>query len=256
MLTVSKNERGKAFFINSSNSLSTIIYSKFFNISEYFSLRKENEKLIKENLKLRKSECSEKNNILKQTSSSPFVLDSVRKKQYTYYSGQVVKNSIVSVNNFITINKGTKDGIDKDMGVITNSGVVGIVVNVSKHYCVVLSVLNTLNGIGCKLKNTNYYGMAFWDGGSYRDLILDGIPNQIKLEKGDTVVTSGYSTFFPEGINVGTIDTFKKNVQDNFYTIHLRLSVDLKKLNNVYLIKNNLANEQLILQKQTEDIYK
>jgi len=250
--TISGNVRGRVLFINSSNTLSSIIYSKYYNISEYFSLRDINANLFDENLKLRKHSIKNLNN-----KDSVFIeSDTIRKIHYKYYSGKVVKNSVVSENNFITINKGSRDGITKDMGVISQFGIVGIVVNVSKHYCVVLSVLNKMNGISCKLKNQQYFGFTYWNGKSYKNVLLDGIPNHIKIYKGDTVVTSGYSTYFPKDIPIGVIVDFEKNIDDNFFTIKLELTTDFKKLTNVYLIKNNLSAEQLIIEQKTEDIYK
>lgn len=252
VFTIPGNERSRALFINSSNTLSSVIYSKYYNISEYFSLRDINSKLFDENLKLRK-------NLYKSIKNKDSVFvesDTLRKIRYKYFSGQVVKNSVLSENNFITINKGSKDGITKEMGVISQYGVVGIVVNVSRHYCVVLSVLNKLNGVSCKLKNQQYFGFTYWNGNSYRNVVLDGIPNHIKISKGDTVVTSGYSTYFPKGIPIGVIVDFEKNIDDNFFTIKLQLTTDFKKLTNVYLIKNNLSTEQLKIEQKTQDIYK
>jgi len=138
------------------------------------------------------------------------------------------------------------------MGVANSKGVIGIVTNVSTHFCVVLSVLNSLNSIGCKLKNTNYFGSAQWDGKDYQKLTLEEIPNHVDVQKGDTVVTSGYGAIFPEGIMIGTVDTLWKNFENNFFTIQLNTSVDLKKINNVYLIKNILQEEQILLEEQTK----
>lgn len=252
MFTISRNQRSYALFINSSNSLSSVVYSNFYKISEFFSLRQENNRLFNENLNLKKALFAQKK--YKDTIYS--IDDSIRKTQYTYYSATVVKNSVTSENNFITLDKGSKDGIEKDMGVVNEEGIVGIVVNVSRHYCIVLSVLNKLNSIGCKLKNSDYFGVIDWDGVSYKNVILDGIPNHIKIKIGDTVVTSGYSTYFPEGITVGKIESFNKNLEDNFYTIKLRLATDFKKLSKVYLIKNKLSNEQIELELETEDNFK
>lgn len=252
MFTISRNQRSYALFMNSSNSLSSIIYSNYYKISEFLSLRDENNKLFNENLNLKKSLFTQKK--YKDTIFS--IDDSIRKTQYTYYSAKVVKNSVTSENNFITLDKGYKDGIEKDMGVVNEEGIVGIVVNVSRHFCVVLSVLNKLNSVGCKLKNSDYFGVINWNGVSYKNVILDGIPNHIKINIGDTVVTSGFSTFFPEGIPVGIIESVDKNLEDNFYTIKLRLATDFKKLSKVYLIKNNLSNEQIDIELQTEDNFK
>ncbi len=244
-LTAGRQTRPKAFFINSSNFISSRIYGTSFRIKEYLYLRRENKELITENIRL-KQKCYK----------PQAVVSGITDTQYVYTNAIVVKNSISARNNFITLNKGWKDGVVKNMSIISPDGAVGVIVNVSAHYSVGLSLLNGISGISCKMKNIEYYGAAIWDGKNYRQLILHGIPNHINVQKGDTVVTSGYSAYFPPDVTVGTVDTFWRNVQDNFYTIKLNLSVDMKKLTNVYLIKNTLAEEQLELEKTTEEIYR
>ncbi len=245
-LTANRRSRERAFFINSSNSLFSSFYTNFYKINSYFRLKDINEALFNENINLKKN-CHKQSNATEAQSN----LDS---SQYKYIGGRVVKNSILSENNFLTIDKGSKDGIRKEMGVISPKGVVGIVVNVSRHYCIVLSVLNKLNGIACKLKKSDYFGTASWQGEDYRFVTLEGIPNHVKIKKGDSVVTSGYSTYFPPGILVGTIVSYKKQIDNNFYKIKLKLSVDFKDITTVYLIKNNLSVEQLKLEKNTKEI--
>ena len=244
-LTAGRQSRPKAFFINSSNFFVSNIYSANLKLKEYLYLRKENKDLLKENLELKRN-CSK----------TKFQQGNAQNSQYLWDNAMVIKNSISAKNNFITINKGRKDGIKKNMSVVSADGAVGIIVNVSAHYSIALSLLNQVSGISCKMKNINYYGSAIWDGKNYRQVILSGIPNHINVRKGDTVVTSGYSAYFPQGITVGTVDTFWRNVQDNFYTIRLNLSVDMKKLTDVYIIKNKLAEEQIELEKNTQEIFR
>lgn len=247
-LTGGRQVRPKAFFVNSSNFFSSIFYNNFFKVSEYFSLKKENDKLLDENRKLKNYYQLNSDNI------SFSKIDSVKNLQFVFFSGKVVKNTILSKNNFITINKGSIDGVKKDMGVVSPQGVVGIVTNVSKHFCIALSILNNLNSFGCKLKNLDYFGAASWDGKNYRQIILRGIPNHVLISKGDTVVTSGYGYIFPQDIAVGTIDTFWKNNDNNFYTIRLNLAADMKQITNIYLIKNSWLSEVRDLELKTEDL--
>lgn len=246
-LTGVRQTRPNAFFVNSSNFISSIVYNNFFKVTEYFSLKTENNKLLQENRFLKKKGQYNHESVVYYTT------DSIRKVQFDYFSAKVIKNSILSKNNFITINKGYSDGVVKDMGVVSPNGVVGIVTNVSKNFCLALSVLNSLNSVGCKLKNSNYFGAASWNGKNYQQIVLNGIPNHVMIEKGDTVVTSGYGYIFPADINVGIIDTFWKNSDNNFYTIKLNLTSDLKQINNVYLIRNTLLKEQTDLEEQTLD---
>ena len=246
-LTAGRQVRPQAFFVNSSNFFTSVVYNNSFKISEYFSLRRENNILLEENRALRNSNQNEI--IFKNY----FFIDSIRGYQFEFFSGKVVKNSVLSKNNFITINKGSADGIKKDMGVVNSNGVIGIVTNVSRNYCVALSVLNSLNSVGCKLKKSDYYGAASWDEKNYRQIILEGIPNHVLINRGDTVVTSGYGSVFPPNVTVGVIDTFWKNTDNNFFTVRINLSVDLKKITNVYLIKNKLLDEQKDLELETDD---
>lgn len=248
-ITINNRSNQKTFFVNSSNFITSNVYTNYFRIKEYFGLRKENEHLLEENIKLKNDQIIfDKIDILK-------LQDTIKNRQYTYISGQVVKNSILNQNNYITINRGKNDGIIKDMAVVNSQGVIGIVTNVSQNYCVALSVLNNLNRIGCKLKNSNYFGSAIWDGKNYQQLILDGIPNHIVINKGDTVTTSGYGFIFPPNINIGIIDTMWKNPQNTFYTIIIDLTTDLKKISEVYLIKNTQQIEQKNLQLETSEMF-
>lgn len=247
LITSYEQNKQKAFFINSSNFFTSTIYKNIFLISDFFNLRSENEKLIIENRNLRNQ--LQIIDSLKQH----IIEDTIRKTTYQYISGKVIKNSTSAENNFITINRGTADGIVQDMGVVNPVGVVGIITNVSKHFSIALSILNNMNSIGCKLKNTNYFGSASWDGKNYRQIILNGIPNHVTITKGDTVVTSGFGSIFPENIIVGTIDTAWKKHDTNFYTIKLNLIVDFKRLTSVSLIKNIYINEQKQLEQKTSD---
>ncbi len=245
VLTGTRQARPKAFFINSSNSFESNVFNNYFKISEYFSLKNENNKLLKENRLL--------NNFKRNIDTSITNYKTDTSNQYIFYSAKIVKNSILNENNFITLNKGSTDGIKPDMGVISPNGAVGVVTNVSKHFCLVLSLLNKLNSIGCKLKNSNYFGSASWDGKSYKQVLLSGIPNHVDISKGDTIVTSGYGAIFPGNIDVGTIDTFWKNNDNNFFTVRVNLSTNFKNTTNVYIVKNNYINEQKELEKQIED---
>ncbi len=247
-ITVNNRRKERAFFVNSSNFVATIVYDNFFKINEFFSLRSENNSLLAENIKL-KNMLGVADDTLTFTTT-----DTVRNRQFLYMGGKIVKNSILSFNNYITINRGKRDGVEKDMAVVTADGVIGVVANVSKNYCVVLSVLNTLNSIGCKLKSTEYFGSARWDAKDYKYLILTGIPNHVALSKGDTVVTSGYGYIFPENVPVGTVDSLWRTPENNFYTIRLLLAVDLKQVSKIYLVKNLLQKEQRQLEKQTSEL--
>lgn len=174
--------------------------------------------------------------------------DSLR--QYFYTPATVINNTIYRKTNYLTINKGTRHGVLPDMAVISANGIVGVVQNASKNYATIISVLNTKLGVSAKLKNSKFYGSIKWDGLNYRKVILNEIPNHAVIHLGDSVVTSGYSIIFPEGIMIGTISDFAEDSEgSNFYDIKLKLSTDMKKLNHVFVVGNFLKDEQKELEK-------
>ncbi len=246
--SVNSHKRRYAIVMNSSNNISSVIYTGSFKFSEYLDLKQQNRKLVKENTFLK----NERIDAYKIDTSKYYLMhDTILVQQYSYISGQVIKNSILRKNNFITLNKGSKHGIEQDMAVVSSIGVVGIVTNVSYNYSVALSVLNSKVGISAKINKNDYFGSIVWEGENYREVKLEGIPNHIEITKGDTVVTSGYSAIFPENILIGTITGFEKNNQDNFYTINIELLEDFKTIKNIFFIKNLLRKEQLELQDET-----
>ncbi len=240
VLVVQNNYYHRTIFINSSNDFSASILETFNNISEYFSLREENKKLAEENARL----LSEAKKWYFANDSKEFFFNDIHyKQQYEFVSAKVVKNSTSKRNNFLILNKGYKNGIEKDMGVATATGVVGIVSDVSANFCSVISVLNKESKISAKIKKYGQIGTVVWSGGNYRFGSLIDIPTHIKPTLGDTIITSGYSTSFPEGILIGTIADYKIEKGDNFYTITIRFSADYNSLTYTNVIKNIMKDE-------------
>lgn len=248
MLAVNSNKKKKAIVVNSANVISGTIYEQVNSYREYFNLKKENQLLMEDNIHLRNQLLS---SYLHDTSLFHLIHDTFYIQQYSYIDAKVIKNSIFLQKNFITIDKGKRQGIDEDIAVINPEGVVGIIIKSSENFSIAASLLNTNLGISAKIKKNGYYGSIIWDGSDYKKAILKDIPNHVAIETGDTIVTSGYSAIFPEGILIGTISEFEKNSKDNFFTIKVNLSVDFKNVENVYLIKNLLRKEQLLLEEQT-----
>ncbi len=247
-LSVRKSSMKTGVVMSSANSVSGFFYKKISRYGNYFNLKEQNRKLVGENLALKK----------RLQPSFPAVNEGFRKggdslhNQYYYTSALVIKNSISYENNFITLDKGSMQGIEPDMVVISNEGIVGVVVNVSKHYSTAISLLNSQIGFSCKLAKNDYFGTVKWNGTDYRTADLYEIPNHVKLIKGDTVVTSSYSALFPEKIPVGTVLDFTTKGEDNFYNIRIKLAVDFKNLRYVYIIKNIFRKEQIELEKKSE----
>ncbi len=242
--TIQSHSFHQSKFFNSANWLTGNIYNTSFNISTYFDLDKENEKLVKENKRLRHLLFNKKN-------ETQIVLDTANIR-YTISSGQIIKNSYADQRNYLTINKGKKDSIKQDMGVITNKGIIGIVENTSGKFATVQSILNEHSNINAKIKNTNHFGSLVWNTKSYTTVQLIDIPKLVPLHIGDTIVTGAMSSIFPENIPIGTIKKFDLDRSENFYTIDVSLFNDMTNVKNVYII--NSLNREEILQLESETI--
>lgn len=239
---VNYNSYQQAAFFNSSNQLTGAIYSTRNNITHYFSLGKVNQELMEDNARLRQL-LRESYHV--DTSTEISINDTILSLQYTYVPGYVIRNSVNTPHNFITINKGSNDGIKKNMGVINKDGVVGIITDVSANYSTAISVLN-INGSGfsAKIVETETFGPLLWDGGSPYYAQLNEINKHAKIKEGQHVVSNTYSTIFPEGIPIGTIEEAGIEPGDNFYNIKVKLAVDFTSLTSVYII-NNLNKSEI-----------
>jgi len=236
-----------ARFINSSRALTGSIYSTLDDIKSYIGLKQENFRLAQENTLLKNQLELLRKTEKVQKDTFP---DTLHQKKYVYYLAQVVNNSVNKQYNYITLNRGARDGVTPDMGVISDKGVVGIVQGVSENYSTVLSVLNMAFTISAKIKKNGYFGLLHWNGISDRICILDDIPQHVSLSKGDTIVTTGYSGIFPENLLLGTISDFELK-GGNFYSIKVLLFNDFRNLNYVTLIDDIKKEEKLILEKTT-----
>lgn len=225
----------KSKFVNSANSITGGLYSQSSNISEYFGLKEENKLLAKENTRLR--------NLLAKSSANlgtkdSIILDTINFNQkYVFTTAKIINNNYAKDFNFITIDKGENQGIQKEMAVINSRGVIGITDNTTNNYARVQSILNKNSKINARLKNSNYFGSLGWDGKDYNTVQLSDIPRQAPLKIGDTIETGGKSTIFPEGILIGTISEINKgNSADN--KVNVTLFNDMSNLGYVHIIKN------------------
>ena len=249
-LIISNNRFHNTGFFNSSNFVTGNVYRIYDDVTGYINLKNSNELLAMENAKL----LSQAQNAFIDTRTYiSQVTDSVYKQKYTYREAKVISNSINRRNNFITLDKGRNHGIEPLMGVIAPDGVVGIVKDVSDNFCSVLSLLNKNTTISSKLKKSGYLGSVTWEGGNSTVAELSDIPKHARVNTGDTVITSGASTIFPENIMVGVIDEIKLEDGDNFYKIKLILSTDFGKLSYVYIVNNLLKTEQNTLEEKTQN---
>lgn len=249
-LVVQNNKFQRASFVNSSNKLSASVLSTSENVQHYFYLKTENERLAKENAELHSHDLL---SFSKLINGQYIVNDTVYKQKYTYTNATVVNNSTNRRNNYLTLDKGSKQGITNKMGVISSLGVVGIVENVSENFCTVKSLLHSNTIINSKLKKDGSFGPLSWDGESFEFATLNDIPTHVRLFKGDTIVTSQYTKMFPENIMIGTVDSYYRESTKPFYTVKVKLSTDFKKLVHVYIVDNKLRAEQEELEKKTEE---
>jgi rod shape-determining protein MreC len=171
---------------------------------------------------------------------------------YTFLSASVVNNSTTRLNNYITINRGSDDGVRSDMGVISPQGVVGIVMTANSRFSVVIPLLNVKLKVSCKVRNTNYFGALSWKGGDAGYAYLEDMPSHSVFEIGDTIVTSGYSTVFPPGLMIGVVDAYDKQHDDNFYSLKIRLATDFKSLNALCVIENHTQQEQKEIEQEAK----
>lgn len=249
VLIFSYNNYQRVKFLNSSAWTIGSIYDLNNSVVDYFHLRRVNDNLASQNALLRNLL---QENVLERLENRQF-RDSLSGKTYEFTSAQVVNNSINKQYNYLTLNKGSIHGIKPDMGIICSDGVVGVVNHVSKYYSTGISLLNKRLFISAKIKKDGNYGSLVWDGLNYRKASLREIPIHIPLTVGDTIVTSGYSAIFPEGIMIGTIRNFDIRNGSNYYTLEVDLSTNFKSISYVDIVKNIKQTEILELEKLNEN---
>jgi rod shape-determining protein MreC len=244
-LLVNGNNYHNTRVVNSVRGLTRGFEVKIHNSRTYFKLREINQSLANENIVLKNSL---RKMVREGNSGFSAVDDSIYKQQYLHTSAEVIENSVNRQKNFFTINKGTKQGIQVDMAVISAYSVAGVVVGCSENYSVAMSLLNLDFKLSARIKSNGYFGSLSWDGRDYRHAILSEIPQHVLVSAGDTIETTGYSAIFPEGALVGTVSDYEKSGGD-FYKINVLLMTDFKKLQFVDVIGNMKKKEQLQLEK-------
>ncbi len=246
LLVFQYNHYQKAMVVTGLQNFTGYYHSKILSVTEYLNLRKINENLAIENARI--------NNILQQAYKSDDIFfykqdDTVHRQQYYMTTAKVINNSTNKQFNFLTLNKGSEQGIQPEMAVVATDGVVGVVYDVSRNFATVVSLLNTNLKISARLEKNDYFGSLSWDGARYRNATLHEIPYHVDISMGDSIVTSGYSAIFPEGLLIGTITDFQVK-GGNFYEIKVRLSADFKSLTYVNVISNLSKQEQKSLENQ------
>ena len=253
-LILNSNYFQKSKVLLFSNNISNYTTKNLNYFNEYFKLKELNYKLSEENLVL-------KNQLEKINESS--VLDSLTNENFLYKNAKVISNNLSSFKNRIIVNKGIRDGIKNEMGVVSSDGIVGIIDNTTKRYSSIMSILNIEMKINAKVKRTEHFGTLEWGGFNTRHLTLNDISETAKIRVGDSIITGGMSLIFPEGINIGIVSkiinqnethsntkgsAFTINIRDdsivdldireNYLNIEVKLHNDMSNLNNVYIIES------------------
>lgn len=251
MLIVQFNNYQNAVFFTSANQTAGNIFSATTDIVSYFELKSENKKLLEYNkaLNIKIQELQEE---LAQHKDSTNLQASALTKEsrFTYNTATLVNNSLNSINNYITIDKGSDDGIDTETGVFCENGVVGIVYATSKNFSIVIPLLNSKSSISCRVKGSESFCTLQWDGKDTHYSYLVDLPRYTKFEPGDTVVTSGFSSIFPGDIPVGIVEHTEDTSDGMFSRARVKLFVDFSSIKTVYTISNKERAEQKELEKK------
>ena len=229
MLISLNNAAPRSSMLSTANNFVAWQYELVSNVREYFSLRSQNELLAAENAALRNQIC---------------LMDSTSKADSIHYeSAKVVQMTTDKLHNYLTINRGSRDGIQRGQGVMNSEGTIGIVRTVGLNYSVILPIINTHTNLSCRFAKNDYIGTLQWDGKDYRFAQLVDVASHVIVREGDTIVTSGLSPVFPEGIPVGIVDNCILKEGDSYYTIRVRLQTDFKRLKYVEVVQNTHLQE-------------
>ena len=249
--------QGSVWF-TSANVVSGKVYETSSEVESFFALSQVNEQLTQRNVLLEQQVKALQEKLTSVTQDSSYL----RNNQYQYLAGykyipaKVVSNSVDKYNNLITLDKGSADGVKKDMGVACGNGIVGIVFMTSEHYSIVIPVLNSQSNISCTIKGRGYFGYLHWKGGDASMAYVDDVPRHARFKLYDTIVTSGYSSVFPPGMLVGKILHVYNSSDGLSYRLKIKLSTDFASLRDVCVIDNSVMNERLELLRASQDSIK
>ena len=249
--------QGSVWF-SSANAVAGKVYEWNSAVGQYFSLVDLNKQLTERNVMLER-EVEALNEQLQRTTRDTTYLERLQAnvlKDYETIPAKVVGSSLDKANNFITIDKGSADGVKKDMGVVCGTGVVGIVYLTSDHYSVVIPVLSEQSNISCSIRGRGYFGYLRWNGGSAENAYVEDIPRHAHFKLGDYIVTSGYSSVFPPGIFVGRIKHVYNSENGMSYRLMVTLSTDFARLRDVCVINDKEMDKKLEILQAAQDSIK
>lgn len=239
-LIISYNKHQQIRFFSATNEMAGGLQSWVSSVGGYFELKNANEQLKRENAALREMLTT---SYLDSTRNFNPFLDDEFLSQFEFSEASVVHATVNNKLNYFILNKGSTNGLERDMGVISSHGVVGIITEVSANFSTVMPLVHTGINLSTAIKKNGYFGLLSWDGKSPDELILDDIPGHVELEKGDTLVSQGVGRLFPKGSVVGTVEDWKLLPESDFYQIRVEPAVDFRKLRDVYVVRNLLIDQ-------------
>lgn len=247
-LMVQNSKFQRASVLNSSNAAIARTMQGVNYIREYINLKTNNEQLAKENAFLHNKlkESFYGGEVYKDT-----IRDTLFLQQYSFITARVINNSVNHRNNYLTLDKGSLHGIKPEMGVINSQGIVGIVKQVSPHFCTVMSLLHKDTRISAKFKKNEFFGSLVWDGENPQYATLKEIDKTVPVKKGDTIITTAFSSIYPSGLMVGTVVKSEVESGSNFHHINVKLSATFQNLSYVYIVDHLLKDEQRSLEAVT-----
>ena len=257
VLLFNYNSYQGSVWVSSANSMAGLVYEGEAKIQSFFSLTRLNEQLSRRNVYL-EQQVKELSAALERDGMDSTTLSALSNPTpYKLIPAQVVSNTVHKKDNLMTINKGEADGVRKDMGVVSGHGVVGIVYMAGRHYSVVIPALSSQSSISCKIERRGYFGYLHWEGGYSNLAYVDDIPRHARFKLYERVVTSGYSSVFPEGVAVGKILHVYNSSDGVSYRLQVQLYTDFANLRDVYVVDNSAMREQLdVLHAAQDSLYK
>lgn len=260
IITLSRySKTHEAYFYTEANEITGKINSQYNKLNRYFRLVEVNKALAKENANLKNSLAT---NFVTSDSSKKIIVDTLvkdtsnRYRKYTFLPALVVMNTVALESNFIMLERGFKQGVIKEMGVVGPSGIIGKVVTVSENYCMVMSLLNRNSKVSAMFKRgkEQYAENVEWDGKNANYLMMKKISKAVDVKIGDTIVTSNYSASFPSMLMIGTVAEIKTDKMGNTYDLKIKCATNFHTIQHVNLISNSYFEEQRKLDSLTKKL--
>lgn len=255
MLLFQNNPYQHHVYLTSANTVASTVYGLGNEVTSYFNLRQINNDLNSRNADLQSEVLNLREQLdrLQEDRCTDTLRTDSTTGHFRFIMAHVINNSVSKPFNYLTLNKGSDDGIQTEWGVIDQNGVVGIISNVGPHSCRVISLLNPNFRLSCKVKNSEGFGSLVWSGTDPELALLEELPRHTVYHTGDTIVTSGFSAVFPPGIPVGTVISNDQSRKENFFTLKVKLFADFSTLSTVQVVVNNYRDELKALEEGEKD---